>query len=366
MQNHNKPQSYYPFMDTFRGVAILWILAHHIRAFFDITLLSPVGSPLYPLLYRLTKIGYLGVDIFFVLSGFLITGVLIENFNAQIKLKRFYLRRFFKIVPHYFVAILTGLILYRVFEPAGFKSLETSQILSQFVFLQNYVPTIPTLEHGWALAIEAHFYLIYALFISGFFYIQKDPINRKKSLIFFLLTAIIIVNIKRYLFPAIQIVDPPTFQMTFYRIDALLFGCLLKLCEPFFQKKRESAKFTPFFLLLTGILIYGFFTMFLIYGAQKYWYTYLLAYLAPGCFLVAALLGLDKFLNFKILQKIGKYSYSTYLRHYPIGFSVNRLFPSLSQGVRMLIYVLFSIGAGFIFTETIEKYFLKLRKKMSS
>ena len=124
---------YYPFLDSFRAIAILWVMLHH-------GMLIASFSYSMPYLDKLSAIGFLGVDIFFVISGFLITGLLINDLDNKIRVKRFYVRRFFKIVPHYLTIVLIGFALLPfnlIPEKPAFVS-----FASYFLFLQNYVPTI--------------------------------------------------------------------------------------------------------------------------------------------------------------------------------------------------------------------------------
>jgi peptidoglycan/LPS O-acetylase OafA/YrhL len=118
-------QKYYPFLDSFRGIAILWVIFHHAVYFFS-------GNGLGFLPLKMAKLGFLGVDLFFVTSGFLITGLLMEEFfQGQLRVQRFYIRRFFKIVPHYFLTIIVAL---------GFASFLTPGSSIESIQIFNYSP----------------------------------------------------------------------------------------------------------------------------------------------------------------------------------------------------------------------------------
>src|SRR5215831_13359527 len=126
-----------PQLDVLRGIAVIAVVGHH--------------SAFYPLWFR---VGGFGVDLFFVLSGFLISGLLFAEFksNESISFGRFFLRRGFKIYPAYFFFLSS-------FLPFTFRNLRWSD----FVFMQSYFPGF--WGHGWTLSVEEHFYLALPLIL---------------------------------------------------------------------------------------------------------------------------------------------------------------------------------------------------------
>ena len=199
----------------------------------------------------LAEIGHLGVDIFFVISGFLITGLLVSDFDQDIRLKRFYLRRFFKIVPQYLFVIFSALLVLKVIPPydltfpwliSFYKGIPTwttltlksygnmSSLYSYFLFVQNYVEQIPILAHTWSIAIEEHFYLLYPLMLGLICKLQQKVHLRVPTIIGVLIGLILACNILRFLY--VNYFGFALFQTTLFRIDALMFGCLLRLLEP--------------------------------------------------------------------------------------------------------------------------------------
>src|SRR5437867_7890621 len=118
------------------------------------------------------KIGWAGVDLFFVLSGFLISGLLFSEYKkyGRIDVKRFWIRRGFKIYPPFyalmFLTILYSLIRYRTVSRA---------VLGDVFFLQNYISCIWT--HGWSLAVEEHFYVLLPLLLLMMIWVSRDKEN---------------------------------------------------------------------------------------------------------------------------------------------------------------------------------------------
>src|SRR5579871_5786119 len=141
-----------------RGVAILLVLWHHIvdppRG-----LLQPVATVLSALKY----VGWMGVDLFFVLSGFLVSGLVINEFNEQGSFQpiRFLIRRGFKIYPSYYILILVSFF---IIPHNTFDANTARFICYLLVFLQNYhldllnTFTNVLFVHTWSLAVEEHFY----------------------------------------------------------------------------------------------------------------------------------------------------------------------------------------------------------------
>lgn len=141
-------------LDHLRALAIVLVLLFHYRAFKHPVWIDNIG-----------KFGWTGVDLFFVLSGFLISGQLFKDMHAKgtISLKIFYIKRFFRIIPAYFFT----LFLYFTFP--FFREREALPSLWKFVtFTQNYgldVIDQGTFSHAWSLCIEEQFYLILPLFL---------------------------------------------------------------------------------------------------------------------------------------------------------------------------------------------------------
>lgn len=142
---------YMPELDSVRGIAILMVLFFHGMAAPGSSALSGWGQ----MLFKATRVGWAGVDLFFVLSGFLITGILVDTKSRSDYLRRFYLRRALRILPALYATLaalwLTGLISW------PFLALTT-------VFLANSTNLFGvSLLYGplWSLAVEEHFYLLW-------------------------------------------------------------------------------------------------------------------------------------------------------------------------------------------------------------
>jgi peptidoglycan/LPS O-acetylase OafA/YrhL len=147
-----KSGSRIPSLDGLRAISILLVLLSHIagtRNAYPLQTLSPFGD-----------IGNLGVRVFFVISGFLITTLLLDELNktGRISLPWFYFRRTLRIFPaNYVLVAAIGLA-----SLAGWVTLSRYDLLGSFAYLQNYYPHRSwSLGHLWSLAVEEQFYLIW-------------------------------------------------------------------------------------------------------------------------------------------------------------------------------------------------------------
>ncbi len=139
-------------LDGIRGVAALLVLLYH--AFYMSLLNQPVAG-LAKLLAAATKAGWLGVDLFFVLSGLLITGILLDSQADRHYFRNFYARRVLRIMPLYYAALLVLLVCY---QGSG------SFVLLGSVYLTNLAAlfAVPMLFGPlWSLSVEEHFYLLW-------------------------------------------------------------------------------------------------------------------------------------------------------------------------------------------------------------
>jgi peptidoglycan/LPS O-acetylase OafA/YrhL len=163
------PKSRLPELDGLRGLAILFVVVFHYISQEGTTPPATVAH----FLQRFVILGWSGVDLFFVLSGFLIGGILMDARASAAYYRTFYARRFFRIVPIYYLWITTYVIMVG-FAGAKIQALSNSgvapplglPVYSHYLFLQNFLAGgFPQLAgawfgHLWSLAVEEQFYLI--------------------------------------------------------------------------------------------------------------------------------------------------------------------------------------------------------------
>src|SRR5262245_57382334 len=164
-----------PALDGLRGVAILLVMLHHF------TVIQPAGA-FEKWFERFAHLGMHGVDLFFVLSGFLITGILFDSKGEPHFLRNFYMRRSLRIFPLYYAVVvfsflLVPIILAHVAGLAGklsrFQGASEDWVWYVF-YLSNFsIARVSAFRHGildvtWSLAIEEQFYLVWALCVLFF------------------------------------------------------------------------------------------------------------------------------------------------------------------------------------------------------
>jgi peptidoglycan/LPS O-acetylase OafA/YrhL len=163
-----------PELDGLRSIAIGLVLLYHFFDFHPGPNHHPSGIARNVFIYfaRFNDLGWTGVDFFFILSGFLIGGILLDHCASPHYFQTFYLRRFFRIAPIYYISILAYFVVMAVagsFLTAQFSNPSITvhyQVFSLFLFLQNYwffhYPPIALGWFGptWSLAVEEQFYLI--------------------------------------------------------------------------------------------------------------------------------------------------------------------------------------------------------------
>lgn len=147
-----------PSLDGVRGIAILLIVFLH--GVGDLRGLTVAEETF----IEIAKYGWIGVDLFFVLSGFLITRILLDQRGRPGYFRRFYWRRALRIFPLFYFAIITTLI---VIPSIGGKRLYTTAIWQHCLYVMNLVPGARTVfpgvntGHFWSLCVEEHFYLVW-------------------------------------------------------------------------------------------------------------------------------------------------------------------------------------------------------------
>src|SRR5215469_16350920 len=148
-----------PQLDALRGLAVIAVLIHN------------TGRDLYT--GFLTRNGWMGVDLFFVLSGFLITGILLDTKNSDGYFRNFYARRCLRIWPLYYCTLFFMFVVVPLVRPSEAHQIFEPRSMpwwSYFVYLQNFlVPSITRatglLGVTWSLAVEEQFYLVWPLVV---------------------------------------------------------------------------------------------------------------------------------------------------------------------------------------------------------
>jgi peptidoglycan/LPS O-acetylase OafA/YrhL len=157
-----------PTLDGVRGIAILLVLLHHLGLYGELRPDAAVDG----IVYTAAMAGWTGVDLFFVLSGFLITGILYDAKGSDFYFRHFYIRRCLRIFPLYYaVLVLFFVALPRVPQlPQSHNTIPTDQIW-YWTYLVNVKiavdgwPEALVLAHFWSLAVEEQFYLVWPIIV---------------------------------------------------------------------------------------------------------------------------------------------------------------------------------------------------------
>jgi peptidoglycan/LPS O-acetylase OafA/YrhL len=170
--HHPKLNSHIPALDGIRGIAILLVMLHHFTFYGGMRPATKVDR----LFYMITTAGWVGVDLFFVLSGFLITGILYDARGADHFFRNFYIRRVLRIFPLYYGTLIAFFVILPALVPLDqrYDALAQDQIW-YWSYLVNWQigfngwPANYAIGHFWSLAVEEQFYLIWpvAVFLFG-------------------------------------------------------------------------------------------------------------------------------------------------------------------------------------------------------
>jgi peptidoglycan/LPS O-acetylase OafA/YrhL len=304
-----------PELDGLRAIAVTAVVAYH---------LAPSAVPG----------GFLGVDLFFVLSGYLITSLLAaeEAYTGRISLRGFYSRRALRILPPLAVAIALALAL-----DVATKRYAAIAVL----FGGNLVRPWDArgVAHTWSLAVEEHFYVLWPI---AFIALRRWRVS--------LLVAVIAMAIVlRVLAPLWEISPGWIYQLTPTRgADSLAIGCLAALL-PFrgrWPKPSLAAlvscfffvRMEDYFLLTVGMTVFALISAIAVTGAR------------------------GPLLRSTLLQVVGKRSYGLYLYHFPIFLWVDRL--KVGSWAGMSIKLLLSLAVTEISYRTVERASRSLKARM--
>ena len=221
---------YMPELDSVRGLAILLVLLLHGTAWPLHSHLSSFGL----WFFTVAQHGGVGVNLFFVLSGFLITGILIDSKNDRDYYRRFYFRRALRIFPAFYVTLL-------ILFAGGWLSLRFAALSS--IFLANLTPLFGVpLQYGplWSLAVEEHFYLLWPFVVQRF---SSQGIALTASL-----TVAASPLLREIAFLSGHY-SGTAFLYTWFNLDGLAIGAILALWlrQPRFHRRQLAYVALPLF-----------------------------------------------------------------------------------------------------------------------
>lgn len=375
----NYKLGYSASLDGLRGIAVLAVITLH--AYIPIKL--PYLNTIFHTNIKIFGVGgFLGVDIFFVLSGFLITALLVQEWesNEKIDFKKFYLRRSLRLLPALVVFVLASVLYSVLFRDSQESAGAVNDIFVIAFYLSNWIPiNIYSLRHLWSLAVEEQFYLLYPiLLLVLMLFINRLKLHRR-WIIFFLLGLIAVIAVHRaQLFGQLGFTNR-TYQATDVRADSLLVGCLAALLVSWdmipkslwFLRFVKVGAIVSIFSLLFVILTLQIDNSYLYYGG------FTVIAFSVGLIIISLQNSPPKILKsifeWSVLVWIGRLSYGIYLWHKLVYMIIDALpvsvqIPSYTMQRIVLPFTIkigCSLSVAAISFYCLEKPFLRLKKRFA-
>lgn len=330
-------------VDVWRGLAILSVVLYH----FNTTL----------------PYGYLGVDLFFVISGLLVGGLLTRPYlkGEQIEFFRFFVRRGFKIWPSYYAFLLFGTLLAMLTysEANSSQIIPLSDMWRYIFFYQNYTgePYHWSFDHVWSLCVEEHFYLVLPV---AFIVFSRLKVSHK--VLFSTVGGVIILGFIAKVFMLYFTNGKDTYAATHNRIDALAWGVLLNLLIQIYNKRLQSLQY-PFMLLFLGVAGLIMSVWIDAITDSVFYQKVVFHSITPICFFL--MIGGTYFYDFsrlKLLRIAGYYSYNWYLWHPIFVVLMGQYFDASIWSLG--IYLAVSFSTAVFFTIALEEPLLRWRKSV--
>jgi peptidoglycan/LPS O-acetylase OafA/YrhL len=377
---HPKLGSHIPALDGLRGLAILLVMLHHFTT--GVSSDTLFGK----LLSKLAYAGWSGVDLFFVLSGFLITGILFDSKTSPNYFRNFYIRRALRIFPLYYATlflIFMVLPFIKSFNPAMQRAADAQTWLwfyctNIFLALREqwfYDVDWLTLGHFWSLSVEEHFYFIWPAVIFLF--------SRRTSMAICIgcIAAALAIRATLVIMGGHLI---GVYVLTPCRMDTLAIGAFLALVARGNRGLLCLAPHARFVATVCAIVLLAIFCWQRNWD-QHHWLMQTLGYSTFAFFFASVLILsvvtsptklMQRFFSHAALQVFGKYSYALYMFHVPLLPVFRKLFPIndlsilfhsyfLGLTFHILLSTILSLLVALLSWHLYEKHFLKLKKFFS-
>lgn len=353
-----------PSLDLLRLLAVVLVLGRHMS--------SPPES--WPAIVRLPLLlwiqgGWVGVDLFFVLSGFLVSGLLFNEYKScgSLGVGRFYMRRGWKIYPPFFVLLAISIAV----AVPRWQTIPIAPIVSELFFLQSYMPGL--WGHTWSLAVEEHFYVLLPLtLVSILRWNRGSATPLRPVLAIATVVAVASLGLRLLNWYRLPAYDQLTHLFASHlRFDSLFFGVAISYLYHFHPESfaRRYAPWRKALITGGGVLLAPAFAFPL--ETTPFISTLGLStfYVGSGMLLVGVLHSrIPAHRSVVLMATLGSFSYSVYLWHLPvlvwgIPIAERALGAPLTFGAGFLVYFGGSFFLGILMAKLVEVPVLRLRDR---
>jgi len=354
--------SHMPALDGARGIAILVVMLYHLEW-------------LVPELHPYVKGGFLGVDIFFVLSGFLITSILLSEREktGKISLRNFYVRRCIRLIPAFWLFLIGiycfGSLLLPRFQ-AGLVYGRNDFLYAITYSMNWFSATNPgydsNLNHSWSLAIEEQFYIIWSLILFKAF----SEKWKHKQILFLTLGLVAVLCISRAIRAGIGTDTRILYYSTDTRIDSLLIGCAASMLFVWKMLPADLASRAWFKVFALASVVASLLVLFSFSHENAGLYIIGLPVFTTAVAVMIYWLAcrentaIHKLLGNNVLRWIGNISYSLYLWHYLMYEYAKKEFATPGSEIVVGVVLAFTIAAASY--HLVEKPFLRLKFRFNN
>jgi peptidoglycan/LPS O-acetylase OafA/YrhL len=331
-------------LDVLRAIAVLLVLFRH----------STFNN-------LLQQIGWVGVDLFFVLSGYLVAALVFREFidTGKFEHKIFFIRRGFKIYPAFYLFLIISILINYLHHGISYSP---SLILAEVFFLQSYVAHIWT--HTWSIAVEEHFYLMITL--CGMIWLRRGvKINPGKLIKWLLSLLLLLLTIRFFTCLGKKNQDAFTFFATHLRMDGIVVGVIIAVLRYFHSSWQKIMKM-GYWLLITALFFIWIPFVLKPDGFNMNTWGLTLMNIGFGLVLMFVLslssrIGKDEKprLITTLFVLIGVHSYSIYLWHLLLLQEVQSI--PVDKDFRNVIYLALSLLIGMGMSFAVERPALKMR-----
>lgn len=356
--------SHLPSLDGIRALAVLAVIASHLPV-----LLSYQHPTPWPWLNKFISGGFLGVDVFFVLSGFLITSLLLKEHSrfGQIKLSHFFARRALRLFPALYLLLAIDFLI-AIYEKTSLSG-QWNITWATVLYLNNWYFVWPSLRNGpadfqtnlghlWSLSVEEQFYLVWPIVIFLIMKLKKV----KTFLTIFVVVLMTLVAIRRTMLWHDNNFYLEILIRTDARLDSLLMGALLAVCFRYIQVSTKMLRWGAYASLPVFVLI-------AYQGPESpFFYTIGFTIVAMLAFImiyaaVEQAWGINRILEHKWLTFIGQISYGLYLWHFVVFTFLSKHFFVGPRVMRISVGLLITFAITLLSWFFVEKPFLRLKNR---